>query len=283
MGPIGQACPIVGEAEECPGLALLPDYVAFLRARFERLDGESAAPGHRGSYAVVRQGNVEIGLVAVDGDLGIWFTVLSRQGDDGPGADARHLQRELVRYGFAHSKRSVLAVLYFHLLHAPSAGAGLAAARGAAAAAVCRQGRRPMHLGRSSVAVASWRGDPKEGESRGPPRLAVRIGAGGAQQSRGRGLASKGADARIEKRGRMHVSHYGLFLVASLALLLTPGPAVLYIIARAVDQGRRAGLISTLGLHVGTLVHLAAAVAGLSALLVSSAMAFSMLRWAGAA
>jgi threonine/homoserine/homoserine lactone efflux protein len=80
----------------------------------------------------------------------------------------------------------------------------------------------------------------------------------------------------------VHVSNYGLFVAASLALLLTPGPAVLYVVARAVDQGRRAGLISTLGLHVGTLAHLAAAIAGVSALLVSSALAFSLLRWAGA-
>jgi threonine/homoserine/homoserine lactone efflux protein len=80
----------------------------------------------------------------------------------------------------------------------------------------------------------------------------------------------------------MHVSNYGLFVAASLALLLTPGPAVLYIVTRAVAQGRRAGLVSTLGLHTGTLVHLAAAIAGLSALLASSALAFGLLRWAGA-
>ena len=47
----------------------------------------------------------------------------------------------------------------------------------------------------------------------------------------------------------------GLFVAAALVLLITPGPAVLYIVARSIDQGRRAGLVSTLGVHAGTLVH----------------------------
>jgi threonine/homoserine/homoserine lactone efflux protein len=81
----------------------------------------------------------------------------------------------------------------------------------------------------------------------------------------------------------MHIAHFGLFVAACLALLLTPGPAVLYIVTRSLEQGRRAGLLSTLGLHTGTLVHLGAALAGLSALLVSSAVAFATLRWIGAA
>jgi hypothetical protein len=115
MGTIGQPDPIVGQAEECPGSALSPDHAAFLRARMKQLDGEAAAPGHRGTYAVVRRGNVDIGVVAVDGELGIWFAALARQGDYGAGAEARHLQRELVRHGFAHSKQGLLAVLCFHL------------------------------------------------------------------------------------------------------------------------------------------------------------------------
>ena len=61
-----------------------------------------------------------------------------------------------------------------------------------------------------------------------------------------------------------------VFVVAALALLLVPGPAVLYVVARSIHQGRRAGLASVLGIHVGTLVHISAATAGLSALLVSS-------------
>jgi threonine/homoserine/homoserine lactone efflux protein len=75
----------------------------------------------------------------------------------------------------------------------------------------------------------------------------------------------------------------GFFVVAALVLLLTPGPAVLYIVARSIDQGRRAGLVSMLGVHAGTLVHIAAAAAGLSALLAASAMAFSAVKYLGAA
>ena len=73
-----------------------------------------------------------------------------------------------------------------------------------------------------------------------------------------------------------------LFVVAALALLLVPGPAVLYIVARSIHQGRRAGLASVLGIHVGTLVHIAAATVGLSALIVSSAVAFTAVKIAGA-
>ena len=74
----------------------------------------------------------------------------------------------------------------------------------------------------------------------------------------------------------------GLFVVAALALLVVPGPAVLYIVARSIHQGRRAGLASVLGIHVGTIVHIAAATVGLSALVVSSAVAFTTVKVAGA-
>src|SRR3954451_15939631 len=76
---------------------------------------------------------------------------------------------------------------------------------------------------------------------------------------------------------------WGLFVVASLVLLLTPGPAVLYIVARSVQQGRAAGLVSVLGIHLGTLVHITAAAVGLSALLVSSALAFAVVKSLGVA
>jgi threonine/homoserine/homoserine lactone efflux protein len=74
-----------------------------------------------------------------------------------------------------------------------------------------------------------------------------------------------------------------LFVVAASVLLLIPGPAVLYIVGRSVEQGRRAGLVSVLGIHAATLVHILAAVAGLSAVLASSALAFSAVKYAGAA
>jgi threonine/homoserine/homoserine lactone efflux protein len=74
-----------------------------------------------------------------------------------------------------------------------------------------------------------------------------------------------------------------LFAMAAVTLLVIPGPAVLYIVTRSVDQGRTAGLASVCGVHVGTLVHVAAAALGLSALLVSSATAYHAVRWLGAA
>jgi threonine/homoserine/homoserine lactone efflux protein len=76
---------------------------------------------------------------------------------------------------------------------------------------------------------------------------------------------------------------FGLFVAAALALLLVPGPAVLYVVARSVDQGRPAGLASVLGVGIGSLVHIAFAAIGLSALLASSAAAFSVVKWLGAA
>ncbi|MEK7327462.1 MAG: LysE family translocator [Chloroflexota bacterium] len=74
-----------------------------------------------------------------------------------------------------------------------------------------------------------------------------------------------------------------LFLIASLILLLTPGPAVLYIIARSVDQGRLAGLVSVLSIEIGNFFHVLAATFGLSAILLSSATAFAVVKYLGAA
>ena len=62
-----------------------------------------------------------------------------------------------------------------------------------------------------------------------------------------------------------------LFCLAALALLAIPGPAVLYIVVQSAEQGRRAGLASVGGVHLGSLVHVAAATAGLSAVIVASA------------
>lgn len=78
-------------------------------------------------------------------------------------------------------------------------------------------------------------------------------------------------------------STLALFAAASLALAVVPGPAVLYIVARSVDQGRIAGLVSALGIGVGSLVHVTAATIGLSSLLASSATAFTIVKYAGAA
>jgi len=77
-------------------------------------------------------------------------------------------------------------------------------------------------------------------------------------------------------------SSLGIFVGAALLLLITPGPAVLFIVTRSISQGRRAGLVSMLGVHTGTLVHVTAAAAGLSALLATSAAAFSIVKYLGA-
>jgi threonine/homoserine/homoserine lactone efflux protein len=74
-----------------------------------------------------------------------------------------------------------------------------------------------------------------------------------------------------------------LFVLAALALLAIPGPAVLYIVFQSAEQGRRVGLASVAGVHLGTLVHVTAASAGLSALIVASSLAFSVVKYAGAA
>ena len=78
-------------------------------------------------------------------------------------------------------------------------------------------------------------------------------------------------------------AHIGAFAVAGFVLLLVPGPAVLYIVGRSVAQGRLAGVVSVLGITTGTLVHVTAAVVGLSALITSSVLAFSVVKYAGAA
>lgn len=73
-----------------------------------------------------------------------------------------------------------------------------------------------------------------------------------------------------------------IFMVASLSLAVLPGPVVMYIIARSISQGRMAGVVSALGAAVGALAHVAAAALGISALLVSSALAFQVVKYLGA-
>ncbi len=72
------------------------------------------------------------------------------------------------------------------------------------------------------------------------------------------------------------------FGLASAALVVMPGPATLYIVTRSLDQGKQAGLASVLGISVGAMVHFVAAGLGLSAVLMTSAIAFSVVKYAGA-
>jgi threonine/homoserine/homoserine lactone efflux protein len=78
-------------------------------------------------------------------------------------------------------------------------------------------------------------------------------------------------------------NNLGLFALAALALLLIPGPSVLYVVTQSAEQGRVAGLASVAGIHAGTLVHVAAAALGISALVLASAVAFTTVKLAGAA
>jgi threonine/homoserine/homoserine lactone efflux protein len=79
------------------------------------------------------------------------------------------------------------------------------------------------------------------------------------------------------------VGTLGLFALACVAILVVPGPAVLYVVTRSLENGRRVGFAAVAGIHLGTVVHVVAAAAGLSALLVASADAFAVVKYAGAA
>ena len=71
--------------------------------------------------------------------------------------------------------------------------------------------------------------------------------------------------------------------LASLVLVVIPGPAVIYILTRSVSQGRTAGMVSAVGVNLGSAIHVVAAVAGLSLLLASSAYAYTIVKWLGVA
>src|SRR4029077_14200992 len=73
------------------------------------------------------------------------------------------------------------------------------------------------------------------------------------------------------------------FLLAAFMLNIAPGPDMLYVIGRSVGQGRKAGIVSSLGVFVGCWVHILAAAVGIAALLHSSPVAFNVVRYAGAA
>lgn len=79
------------------------------------------------------------------------------------------------------------------------------------------------------------------------------------------------------------LSTIALFLLAGLGLLLIPGPSVLYVVTHSAAQGRRAGFASVLGIEAATCVHIFAAAFGLSAILLTSALAFNVVKYLGAA
>lgn len=81
----------------------------------------------------------------------------------------------------------------------------------------------------------------------------------------------------------MTLHSFLLFISACIALALIPGPDMVYMLARCIAQGRRAGVLAALGFNLGGLVHATAAALGLSAVLASSSTAFTAVKWLGAA
>ena len=74
-----------------------------------------------------------------------------------------------------------------------------------------------------------------------------------------------------------------VFTAATFALLIVPGPSVVYVMTRSIEQGRSAGITAMLGLETGALIHVLAAATGLASLLAASPTAFTVIRWGGAA
>jgi len=80
----------------------------------------------------------------------------------------------------------------------------------------------------------------------------------------------------------MGIHDIWLFVVAGLLLIITPGPDMALIVARSAQQGVRAGVVAALGVGAGLFIHIAAAAIGISAIILASAMAFTILKWLGA-
>jgi threonine/homoserine/homoserine lactone efflux protein len=80
----------------------------------------------------------------------------------------------------------------------------------------------------------------------------------------------------------LNVSQVALFMAGAFIIIIIPGPNILYLIARSIHQGRLAGFVSVLGIEAATLVHICAATLGLTSLLLSSAIAFTVVKYAGA-
>jgi threonine/homoserine/homoserine lactone efflux protein len=79
------------------------------------------------------------------------------------------------------------------------------------------------------------------------------------------------------------LSTYAVFLATAMALLVIPGPAVLYVVTRSIEMGRAGGVASVAGITTGTIVHVALATAGLSSLILASRTAFDAVKYVGAA
>lgn len=81
----------------------------------------------------------------------------------------------------------------------------------------------------------------------------------------------------------MDMTNFAIFFTASWILIITPGPDIIYVITRGVSQGRRAGIVSAIGVTLGILVHTIFAALGLAVILRTSALAFLAVKYTGAA
>ena len=83
--------------------------------------------------------------------------------------------------------------------------------------------------------------------------------------------------------GTLDLSKYFVFLGATAVLCAVPGPDMVLLLSRSIAKGRRAGLMTALGINAGAYVHLLAAIAGISAVIATSAVAFTLVKWIGVA
>ncbi|MGI8580645.1 MAG: LysE family translocator [Chitinophagaceae bacterium] len=81
----------------------------------------------------------------------------------------------------------------------------------------------------------------------------------------------------------MGIQHYETFLLAAILLNITPGNDTIYILSRTIAQGRKAGIMSVLGIGTGSLVHTSFAAIGLSVIIAQSPVLFNIIKYAGAA
>src|SRR4051812_23745101 len=81
----------------------------------------------------------------------------------------------------------------------------------------------------------------------------------------------------------MSVDNYLLFVFASVILCIVPGPDMIFLLGRTLAQGKKAGIVAAIGINMGAYVHLFAATLGISAIIATSAFAFTIIKWMGAA
>lgn len=80
----------------------------------------------------------------------------------------------------------------------------------------------------------------------------------------------------------MSFDNYSMFVIASIILCIVPGPDMIFLLGRTLAQGKKAGIMAAVGINVGAYVHLIAATLGISAILATSALAFTIVKWVGA-